>query len=82
MIYQERDFHCKVRNGWIGCVLWVMEEGGDQGVCVCVCVWMGRCDMEDPSQRGKGKKKWKPKKKQVVKKVQEPTVRIISHSSE
>lgn len=37
-------------NGWIGCLMWVKEEGGDQGVCVCVCVWMfrmGRCDMED-----------------------------------
>lgn len=54
---------------------WVVKEG-----VTSVCVWrlrMGRCDMGNPSKGGK-----KVEKKKSSEKVQEPTVRINSHSSE
>ena len=65
-------------------VIWL----GNKGVTRVWMQRMGRCDIENPStQEGKKKekkkkKKTKKKKKKKKQKVQEPTVRIVSYSSE
>lgn len=55
---------------------WVVKEGGDQ--CVCVEVAYGEMWHGESFERGKKS----GKKKKSSEKVQEPTVRINSHSSE
>jgi hypothetical protein len=63
-------------------VIWL----GNKGVTRVWMQRMGRCDIENPSTQEKKPKKKKEKKKKKKKKkkekVQEPTVRIVSYSSE